>query len=185
MSVFCSRVPVSQIFNSLSAPPLASALPSGLKARLSTGAEWASICLSCATVCHVPKPDELILPGGGKRLAIWREGDGKNRPVVRRPSQALGQVGGVPKGNFSLISGALPAVMSDRLSALKRERADTPGQAVECPRPGPVCGVPKNHFSVSTGGQVLAVRAPCDGLNDVAVAGELGQAGRFSRPRHG
>ena len=135
--------------------------------------------LELATVCHVPKPDELILPGGGERLTIRREGDGKNRPVVRGPSQALGQVRGVPKGHFSRISRCVASGDERPAVGAKRERADTPRQAVECPLPGPVCGVPKNHFSVSTGGQVLAVRAPCDGLNDVAVAGELGQAGRF------
>ena len=135
--------------------------------------------LELATVCHVPKPDELILPGGGERLAIRREGDGKNRSFMRGPGQALGQVGGVPKGHFSRISRCVAGGDERPAVGAERERADTPGQAVELPCRCPVCGVPEYHFPVSTGGQMLAVRAPCDGLDDVAVAGELGQAGRF------
>ena len=135
--------------------------------------------LELAAVGQVPKTDELILPGGGERLAIRREGDGKNRSFMRGPGQALGQVGGVPKGHFSRISRCVAGGDEQPAIGAERERADTPGQAVEFPCRDPVCGVPEYHFPVSAGSQVPAVGAPYDGLDDVAVAGELGQAGRF------
>ena len=131
---------------------------------------------------QVPKSDELIFASGGEGGAGWCEGEGEDGTAVGRPAQALGQGGGFPEGDLSRLAGGV-AGGDERLAVgAEGEGGDASGKGGDLAGRLPVAGVPEDDFPESPGGQVFAVGTPRDGLDDIAVTVELGQAGRCFLP---
>ena len=127
---------------------------------------------------QAPKPYQLVGAGGGQRFAVGRDGQVEDGAVVCLPCQAPDQIGDIPKGDLSRLAGGVGGGGECRVVGGEDHRRDAPGQVADLAVGRPVGSVPEQNLAEAAGCEALAVGAPCDGLDGVAVAGELGQ-GRF------